>query len=150
MKTGQLARQTRSLPSLFEDIFEPLMKLPFTNLRGDGGSLLSVPSVNITDTRDNYKISMAVPGLKKEDLKIDLEGNLLTISAQSEEQKEENEGRYTRQEYNYSSFSRSFTLPEDVKRENLQAKYENGILNILLPKKEESVRASETKHIDVQ
>lgn len=149
MATRELARQSK-VPSLFEDILTPFMKFPFTSLLGDGGRVLSIPSVNILDTKENYRISLAVPGLRKEDLNINLEGSLLTISAESEEKKEEKEERYTRQEYNYSSFSRSFSLPEDVNRERLEARYENGVLNILLPKKEEAVRAAESKHIDVQ
>jgi HSP20 family protein len=71
-------------------------------------------------------VSLAAPGMKKEDFKIDVDGNMLTISSEKEETKEEKEKKFTRKEYNYSSFSRSFTLPDEVNKEKIDAKYEDG------------------------
>ena len=88
--------------------------------------------------------------MKKEDFKIDVDGNILTISAEKEEKKEEKDKRYNRREYNYSSFSRSFTLPDKVKQEDIQATYENGVLALLLPKKEEARKAVAVKNIAVK
>jgi len=135
-------------PSVFDDFFKPW------NEWFDSGRPMSrtmtVPAVNVTETEQNYNVSVAAPGMKKEDFKIDLEGNMLTISSEKEEEKEEKEGKYNRKEYNYSSFSRSFTLPEDVNREQIQAKYENGVLKLSLPKREETKKSAEGKHIAIQ
>lgn len=86
-------------------------------------------------------MSIAAPGLKKEDFKLALNHNVLTISSeQSSEKEDKEEGKYTRKEYNYSSFSRSFTIPETVEVDQIDAKYENGELRIVLPKKEKAVK----------
>ncbi len=76
--------------------------------------------------------------MKKEDFNIDVEGNILTISSEKEETKEEEENKFTRNEYSYSSFSRSFTLPEEINKEKIEASYRDGVLKILLPRKEEA------------
>ena len=109
-----------------------------------------MPAVNIMETKDEFNVSLAVPGMKKEDFKIDLDGNMLTISCEKEEKKEQKEAKYTRKEYNYSSFSRSFTLPEGVNREKIDAHYEDGILKMTLPKKEEVKKLTSSKHISVK
>lgn len=100
----------------------------------------SVPAVNILETEDDFKVEMAVPGMKKEDFIIDLERNVLTISAADKVEKEEIEhaGRYTRKEFNYRAFKRSFTLPEIVADEKISAHYNAGVLGITIPKKEEA------------
>jgi HSP20 family protein len=81
---------------------------------------------------------MAVPGMKKEDFRIDVNGTMLTISSEKEESHEEKDKKFTRKEYNYSSFSRSFTLPEEINKEKIEARYEDGVLMIALPRKEEA------------
>ena len=75
---------------------------------------------------------------------------MLTISSEKEESKEEKEDKYTRREYSYTSFSRSFTLPEDVKQEEIDARYENGELRLTLPRKDEAKKAAATKRIAVK
>lgn len=114
------------------------------------GKMTTVPPVNIIENEDSYVLSLAVPGMKKDDFKISLEGLMLTISTEKEEEKEEIEEKFTRREYNFYSFSRSFTLPEDVKPEYIEAKYEEGLLKIVLPRKDEVKRAAATKQIAVQ
>ena len=88
--------------------------------------------------------------MDKKDFHIDLEGNIMTISSEKEESKEVKEENYSRQEYNYSSFCRSFTLPSVVSKEKIDARYENGILKIKLPKNEEAIKTSLTKTIEVK
>ena len=149
MATRSLATQTRSIPSLIEDILTPFMQLPISSFFGDGGRTLSVPAANIVEGKDNYKIRLAVPGMKREDFKIDLENNQLRISAETEEKMEQEEDQITRQEYSFSSFSRAFALPEDVNKDKIQARYENGVLTITLVKKDEAVRGAISKHINV-
>ena len=95
-------------------------------------------------------VSLAAPGMKKDDFKIDLEGNMITISSEKEETKEEKEKKFTRKEYNYSSFCRSFTLPDEVNKEKVDARYEDGVLKISLPKKQEAKKMSISKHITVK
>src|SRR6185503_15449459 len=97
---------------------------------------LTLPSVNITEDKNSYCLNVAAPGLHKKDFKIDINGNLLTISAQKEDNKEDTDGQYTRQEYNYSSFSRSFTLPVEVEQDKIEATYDGGVLKLTLPKNE--------------
>jgi len=98
----------------------------------------TVPSVNIRENTEAYGIEVAAPGLQKENFKIELENTLLTISAEknSDEQKTQND--YVRKEFNYLQFKRSFTLPVSVNKDNISAKYDNGILYVYVPKKEES------------
>lgn len=132
MGTNVLSRLTERTPTLFEDFFKP-----WNEWFESGSNILSrsmnIPAVNITETKDAFKVTLAAPGLKKDDFKIDIDGNMLTISCENEESKEDKEGRFTRKEYNYSSFSRTFTLPDEVNKESVDATYIDGILTILLP-----------------
>ncbi|MCE2961910.1 MAG: Hsp20/alpha crystallin family protein [Chitinophagales bacterium] len=103
----------------------------------------SVPAVNIKDNDKDFSVTIAAPGLKKEDFKIALNHNILTISSEQKSEKEEKEeGKFTRKEYSYSSFSRSFTIPETVETDHIDAKYENGELKITLPKKEKATKVA--------
>jgi HSP20 family protein len=114
------------------------------------GKMTTVPPVNNIENEDRYVLSLSVPGMKKDDFKIALEGLMLTISTEKGEEKEETEERFTRREYNFYSFSRSFTLPEGVKPEYIEAKYEDGLLKIVLPRKEEVKPMTATRQIAVQ
>ncbi|MBK9463967.1 MAG: Hsp20/alpha crystallin family protein [Chitinophagaceae bacterium] len=99
------------------------------------GKVLNVPAVNVTETEKDFRLSIAAPGLEKKDFKIDAYDDMLTISAEHEkEQKEEKDGRFNRREYNYSSWSRSFTLPENCDFGKIDAEYKNGELKIVIPK----------------
>jgi HSP20 family protein len=99
----------------------------------------TLPAVNIKENADAFMVEMAAPGMAKEDFKIELNNDLLTISSEKKNEKETKEGEtYTRREYSYQSFSRSFTLPNTVDGEKISAKYENGVLSIEIPKKEEA------------
>ncbi|HKH60805.1 MAG TPA: Hsp20/alpha crystallin family protein [Flavitalea sp.] len=147
MSTKALTKTGDLMPSVFEDFFKPWNEW-FNG--GSFGKALTVPSVNITENKDDYKVSVAAPGLKKSDFKIDVEGNMLTIGSQKEENKEEKDSRYTRKEYSYSSFNRSFALPEEVNREKIEATYEDGVLKVMLPKKEEIKKMAVSKQIVIK
>lgn len=95
----------------------------------------SVPAVNVKETEKGFEIEMAAPGLAKKDFSITVENRILTIATEKEEEKEEKEGNYTRREFSYNSFSRSFTLPEGVNEEDVQANYAEGVLRLNVPKK---------------
>ncbi len=139
----QLSRQSEAVPSMFNDFFRPWNEW-FDN-GGFMGRTLSMPAVNISEAKDSYLVSLAVPGMKKDDFKVDVEGNMLTISSEKSETKEANEEKYTRKEYNYSSFSRSFTIPDDVEIEKIDARYQDGELKLTLPRKEEAKKSSAKK-----
>jgi HSP20 family protein len=143
-----LTRSTGMLPSVFDDFMKPWNEW-FDN-GGLSGKMLTVPAVNIIESKDQFELSVAVPGMKKEDFGIDVEGNLLTISAEKEENREERLEKLTRQEYNYSSFRRTFTLPDEIKKEDIEAKYLDGVLKVVLPKREEAKKLAATKHIAVK
>ncbi|MFY7826716.1 MAG: Hsp20/alpha crystallin family protein [Flectobacillus sp.] len=97
----------------------------------------SIPAVNVKESETGFEIEVAAPGLKKENFKLSLHENRLTISAAQEQQQEEKTEKYTRQEFNYSQFQRTFTLPKNVDGEKIEATYTDGILHVGLPKKEE-------------
>ena len=137
MGTQALTKPTERFPVFFDDFFKPWNEW-FDTSGGVFGRALTVPPVNITENKDLYMVSLAVPGMKKDDFKIDIDGNMLTISSEKEESKEEKEKKFTRKEYSYSSFSRSFTLPDEVNKEKIEAKYEDGVLKLMLPRKEEA------------
>ena len=100
------------------------------------------PAVNVKEDNEAFRVEVAAPGLKKEDFKVTLDNGLLTVSAENHSQHEEKnqEGRYTRREFSYSSFSRSFTLPTTVEADRIDARYQDGILHLEIPKKEEAKR----------
>jgi HSP20 family protein len=148
MATKSLVKAGDRFPSVFDDFFKPWNEW-FTN----GGVLskpLTTPAVNVVENHNEYKVNLAAPGMKKSDFEIDVEGNMLTISSEKEETKEEKDEQYTRKEFSYSSFSRSFSLPEDVKQDKIEAIYEDGVLKISLPKKEDARAKSISKHIAVK
>lgn len=150
MATNALTRSPRLFPSVFDDLFKPWNEW-FDNDTFFNRTV-TVPAVNITENKDDYRVLVAAPGMKKEDFKINVEGNMFTISAEKEEEeeKEEKEGKSTRKEYNYSSFSRSFTLPEEVNKDGIEATYTDGELKIILPRKEEAKKIAATKQIAVK
>lgn len=110
----------------------------------------SVPAVNIKETTENYALEMVAPGMAKTDFKIELENDVLTISAEkSNSTSEAEEGVYSRKEFSYQSLKRSFSFPQDVvDTERIEAKYEDGILHIKIPKKEEVLR-NRIKQIEI-
>jgi len=148
MMTRELNRPARRLlPSVFEDFFRPMDEV-FD--RGFWGRPFTMPAVNIIEDTDDYKLFFAVPGMRKDDFKIDVDGNMITVCAEVEEKKEERKVEFTREEYNFSSFTRTFTLPDEVNREKIEAAYVDGILKLVLPKKEEAKKALITKHVAVK
>jgi HSP20 family protein len=99
---------------------------------------ITVPSVNIMETPKEFSFEVAAPGLERKDFNIELDNHILVISVEKEEKKELKENGYTRKEYSYNTFSRSFTLPENVEEGKIDAKYENGILRVVIPKAKET------------
>jgi HSP20 family protein len=125
-------RNLNNLPSLVEEFFS--RDFPYN--WSSNWATVSTPAVNIIENNNEYRIEVAAPSLKKGDFKINLENDMLTISANKEESKEDKNESFTRREFSYSSFSRSFTLPETVNGEKISAEYKDGILTISVPKLE--------------
>ena len=126
------------LPVLFDDFFNrDLFNWGNSNFSDTN---TSIPAVNIKETVENYEVEVAAPGMSKKDFKVELDGNSLTISSERSHQNEEREDeRYSRKEFSYQSFQRTFTLQKDVVDiDKIQAKYDNGLLHLLIPKKEEA------------
>lgn len=116
------------------DIFESIFNDSFFSDR----MMSRVPAVNVSETADQYVIEMAAPGLSKDEFKINLERNLLTVSAEQQTRSEESNKRYNKREFNFTSFVRSFALPESADDAQIEAEYRDGILHIAVAKKEEA------------
>ena len=131
-------RNKSSIPSLsswVDDLFETGMGTGFLSNFNTG---MTLPAVNIKETKDEFYLEIAVPGMKKSDFNIDVDNKILSISSEKSEDHVEKEENYTRREFGYSSFQRTFTLPETVESDHINAKYNDGILIVHLPKREEA------------
>ena len=115
------------LSNLFEDDFFPVL----TNRQS------TMPAVNIKENEKNFTLELAVPGIDKKDLKIDISEDVLTISSETKNETEESNDGYKRKEFSFTSFCRSFYVPENVNRDKIGASYKDGILSVELPKQEE-------------
>lgn len=146
-----LARRNESLPAfarLFGDLFDREM-FDWNSLNYSDTNT-TLPAVNIKDTPECFVVEVAVPGMDKKDFKINLKENILTISSERKKEEEKVESNYTRREYSYQSFCRSFTLPHNiVDSDKISAKYENGELIITIPKREEA-KPKEPRMIEIK
>ncbi|GAB1451722.1 Hsp20/alpha crystallin family protein [Draconibacterium sp.] len=129
-------RNENYLPSFFDRFWNTdLMDWGHSNYSSTNTSL---PAVNVKETNDDFVIELAAPGMEKNDFKINFKNNVLTISSEKKNEHEEKSDNYTRKEFSYQSFQRSFTVAENaVVGDKIEAKYNNGILNITLPKRDE-------------
>ncbi|PTR00104.1 HSP20 family protein [Mucilaginibacter yixingensis] len=118
----------------FNDVFESIFNDTFFSDR----LVTRVPAVNISESENNYHVELAAPGLKKEDFKLNLERNQLSISVEQSADHEDNQKNYSKREYSYSSFVRSFTLPESADDSRIDASYTDGVLRIDIAKREEA------------
>lgn len=146
-----LMKRNESYPAwsnFFNDFFNRDW-MDWTN-RNFSNTNTTLPSANIKESADGYEVDMAAPGFEKKDLKIDLNNGVLTISSEKKVENETKKGQeFTKREFSYQSFSRSFTLPNTVDSEKITAKYDNGILKVVIPKKEE-VKPKPAKMIDIK
>ena len=127
-------RNNNALMPGFNDVFDSIFNDTFFNDR----MVTRVPAVNISETENNYHVELAAPGLKKEDFKLNLERDVLTISVETTTDNQDNQKNYSKREYSYQSFVRSFTLPESADDSNINATYTDGILKIDIAKREEA------------
>jgi HSP20 family protein len=127
-----------NLPGFFNDFLT--RDLWNWGLSNNSVTNTTIPAVNIKETNDAFDVEVAAPGMKKDDFKVELDGNMLTISSEKTDEANEKEGeRYSRREFSYQSFQRTFQLPKDVvDSDKIEARYENGLLHLVIPKKEEA------------
>lgn len=125
---------TRSMFPNSVDMFNEF----FNEFNGSDFRKWNAPAVNISENDNEFKLQLAVPGMKKEDFKIAIEDNILVVSAEQKQESEKKTERYTRKEFSFSSFTRRFNLPENVDENQINANYENGIMLLTLPKKAEA------------
>ena len=137
-----------TMPRAFNGIMDNVFQQGWTKFLADDHDVQSFIPVNIKETEGAYELHVMAPGLKKDDIKINLERNLLTISfehkdANKEENKEQQDGKWLRNEYHFRSFKRSFTMNDKVNAAGINAKYTDGVLVITLPKKENAEPTSQ-------
>ena len=127
-------------PSLVNRVFDDFFNADFPTMAPATRRVFNgnVPAVNVKETEDDFQLELAAPGFKKEDFKVEVDEGVLTISVEKEAKTEEDNDGYTRREFRYESFQRRFTLPETADDAGISAQYTDGILNIVLPKKEEA------------
>ena len=118
----------------FNDVFDSIFNDTFFNDR----MISRVPATNISETADHYHVELAAPGLKKEDFKLSLDRNVLNISVEQHRENKDEQKNYSKREYSYSSFVRSFTLPESADDNRIEATYTDGLLKVDIAKKEEA------------
>ena len=127
-----IRKQTPFFPSLIDDFI-----YNDWNIKSPSHSS-TMPAVNIKELDSQFEIELAVPGIQKEDFAIEVEEGILSISSTQEEEQVNEKGKFTRREFSYTSFRRSFTLPDSVDPTKIDARYADGVLQVLLPKHKEA------------
>lgn len=127
-----IRKQPPFFASLIDDFINTDWNLKVPTFSG------TVPAVNIKELDSQFEIELAVPGMKKDDFEIEVEDGVLSISSTQEEEQVNEKGKFTRREFSYSSFRRSFTLPDSVNPTKIDASYKEGVLLVLLPKHKEA------------
>lgn len=132
MSIVKAAPRESTFPAIFSDFFnnDPFFRTPWPSLETNGSA---VPAVNIRENNREYKLELAAPGFRKEDFKVDVEEEMLKISAEHSESEEHKNEQFTRKEYSMESFERSFSLPSNAGKENIHAQYNQGMLRIQIP-----------------
>lgn len=137
-------RNNGSLLPSFNDVFDSIINDTFFN----DPVVTRVPAANISETPDHFHVDLAAPGLKKEDIKISLDQNVLSISVEQQSENNDVQKNYSKREYSYHAFVRSFTLPDSANADNIKAVYADGILKIDIAKREEA--KSIRRQIDIK
>lgn len=142
-----LARFSNLMPSVFDRFFEG-DAFDWAN-KNFSDTNTTLPSVNIKENDEQFEVEVAAPGFEKNDFNIEINNDVLQISSEKKVENEDKDGKYTRREFSYQSFCRSFTLPNTVDSEKINAQYKEGILNITIPKKEEA-KPKPAKRIEIK
>ena len=150
-KNGQKESRDRGISTLprfsswFDNFFDNDLGTGFLSNFNTG---MTLPAVNIKEDAEQFTLEVAVPGMKKSDFNVDVDNKILSISSETQSEKSEKEENYTRREFGYSSFKRTFTLPDSVNSDKIKAIYKEGILSVILPKKEEA-KEKPAKRIEI-
>ena len=149
-KGKQVSRRSNgtTLPSFstwFDNFFDNNLGTEFLSNFNTG---ITLPAVNIKENNEAFVLELAIPGMKKSDFTIDVENKILSISSEVKSENEETNDNYTRREFGYSSFKRTFTLPDSVESDKVKASYKDGILLVTLPKREEA-KQKPAKRIEI-
>jgi HSP20 family protein len=130
-----IKKNGNSFPALVNDLLDTNI-LDFNGDVFNWPTLKNLPSVNVTETPKDFTIEVAAPGLERKDFKVEVENGMLNISSEKKEEKEEKGKNWLRKEFSYNQFCRSFQVPDNILADKIDAKYENGLLKVVLPKKE--------------
>lgn len=129
-----IVKKNVDLPSIFDELFPADW---FGGIANQVANTTNTPAVNIKETENDFVLEVAAPGKAKEDFELSLDHDVLTISTEEKKEDETVKDNYTRKEFSYASFKRSFKLPQMINKKEINATYVNGILNVVLPKREE-------------
>lgn len=128
-----ITRNNVVFPSFVNELLRPDWFGGIDNFQG------ALPPVNVKENEKDFELELAVPGRKKEDFNVEIDNGVMTISAEQKSENTVSDENYTRKEFGYSSFKKSFTLPKTVNTEQINASYEDGVIKFVLPKKEEAL-----------
>ena len=128
-----ITRNNVIFPSFVNELLRPDWFGGIDNFQG------TLPPVNVKENEKDFELELAVPGRKKEDFNVEIDNGVMTISAEQKSENTVSDENYTRKEFGYSSFKKSFTLPKTVNTEQINASYEDGVIKFVLPKKEEAL-----------
>jgi HSP20 family protein len=129
-------KKNAAFPQLLSDWFDPMTFFNTNLMSPEQGLGFTMPRVNVTESGKDFLVEMAAPGLERKDFKVEVDNDILIISVEKTEEKKEEGKDFSRKEFSYNSFRRSFDLPENTKGDKIDAKYVDGILKIVIPKKE--------------
>ena len=152
IKSNKIKKEAIMLPMITRRSYKPFTLSDFFNedfLPTFNRNTGSLPAVNIREDEKAFYLELAVPGMDKKDLRIEVKDDVLTISAEQKEDKQQDYEGYKRREFSYSSFCRSFYLPEDVDGDKIGAVYKDGILNVAIPKLEEDKKKEKVRSISI-
>lgn len=140
---NSMIKKGESIPSLLSNFLRPASLLDrdlfdFASDMFPPRLGINIPTANISETPKEFKLELAAPGLERKDFNVEVDNHTLTISAEKKEEKKEEKEGYSRREYSFNSFCRSFELPDNTKEGNIDAKYENGVLKVVIPKMKET------------
>ena len=137
-------------PNTFSSLLDDVFNRPIMDFVGND-MMQSSPMVNIIEHEDNYTVEVAAPGMKKEDFDVQIVKDNLVIKGEKKQESEDKDskGNFTRREFNYQSFTKRYTLSEDINRDSVDAKYENGVLHIVLEKVRDEEKPEAVKRIEI-
>ena len=143
-----LVRRSNQPTTFFNAFVDNFFNDEFPSTKPTSFFKWNTPAVNVKENDEGFDLELALPGIDKEDIKLEVKENLLTISSEKETNNEVKEEKYVRREFGFAAFKRLFTIPKNVNRDKIEANYKDGILNVNLPKHEKEIITA--KHIEIK